>query len=69
MTSIKNKKKAAQQAFQDAKVRKNAKIIRESVIHLINNSIAHGIEKSGNIEDSKSCLYFKVLVIVEIVSL
>ena len=27
MTSIKNKKKAAQQAFQDAKVRKNAKII------------------------------------------
>ncbi len=32
--------------------RKNAKIIRESVIHLINNSIAHGIEKSGNIEVS-----------------
>ncbi len=30
--------------------RKNAKIIRESVIHLINNSIAHGIEKNGNIE-------------------
>ena len=30
--------------------RKNAKMIRESVIHLINNSIAHGIEKNGNIE-------------------
>jgi len=30
--------------------RKTAKIIRESVIHLINNSISHGIEKSGLIE-------------------
>ena len=32
MTSIKNKKKAAQQAFQDAKVRKNAKIISDGGI-------------------------------------
>ena len=30
--------------------RKNAKIIRESVIHLLNNSISHGVEKSGAIE-------------------